>query len=472
MSVAGQIRNAKSAVRLRARWIVPVDMPPIEDGEVVIEEGRITGVGKARGRNPDAIDFGMAAILPGFVNVHAHLEYTILRGMLEDMPFFPWVRTLNSLKQYLDLIDWVASSSLGAAEMAAAGVTTVVDASDAGAALTALIGSGQRGIVCREVFGIEAEPTVETTVNVLDRRLAEMRSQIARAGVGERLKVGISPHAPYTVRPALFRALADYATERRLMQTIHIAETQAETDLIGAGTGPFAEMFGRRHIAWDAPGVSPVAYAEKVGAFDAPQTLAVHAVHVDAEDAATLARRNVSVAHCPKSNGKLAAGFAPLRLLRDAGVAVGLGTDSMASNNAVDMFEEMRMALFQARNREGEATALKSADALHLATLGGATALGMADQVGSLRSGKRADLCVARLDGWNVAPGGDDNPIGSLVFGGRASDILLTMVDGAVIYEGGRALMVDVPRAIGMVTTARANLWRKAEPILAPLRRG
>ena len=202
MSVADAVRHGGGAIRLRARWVVPIDLPPIEDAEVVVEDGVIVSVGKAVSGEPGH-DFGPAAILPGFVNVHTHLEYTVMRGLLEDMAFFPWIRTLTALKAHLTLEDWIASATLGAAEMAAAGVTTIADAADAGASVAALLASGHRGIVYREVFGIEREPSNEAILSILGSRVTAMSAQIARAGADERVSVGISPHAPYTVRPDL-----------------------------------------------------------------------------------------------------------------------------------------------------------------------------------------------------------------------------------------------------------------------------
>lgn len=460
MSLADILRHTEEPIRLRARWVLPVDMPPIEDGEVHIEKGEIVWVGKATGREPTA-DFRLSALLPGFVNVHAHLEYTVLRGLLEEIPFFPWIRTLTAVKAHLSLDDWVTSATLGAGEMLAAGITTVADASDAGAALTALLTSGQRGIVFREVFGIEREPTPETTLSVLKRRLAEMRLQIERHGGEERMQVGISPHAPYTVSAPLFRALSDYCRERGLRQTIHIAESPAEEDLIRSGTGPFAQMYQRRNIPWEAPGVSPTRYVAACGGLDAP-TLAVHCVHVDADDIALLKEKGAAVAHCPKSNGKLGAGFAPVRALLDAGIPVGLGTDSMVSNNAADLFEEMRFAIYNARARERDTAALAARDALRMATLGGAAALGLDGEIGSLRRGKRADLCVVRLDGLHVTPTADDDPVAALVYGARASDVLLTMVEGQVLYESGTFVRLDMGRLRGAVADTRRRLRREA----------
>ncbi len=437
-------------------------MPPLENGEVVIEDGRIIHVGKAGSPREPHIGLGLSAILPGFVNVHAHLEYTVMRGLLEDLEFFPWIRILNALKTRLSLDDWIASATMGAAEMLSAGITTVADASDAGASLAALLVSGQRGIVFREVFGIEREPSAENVLAALKRKILSMEDQIERHHADDRLRPGISPHAPYTVSGDLFGTLSEYANRKTFRQCIHVAESPAENELIRAGTGPFAEMFAARAIHWDTPGVSPTQYIADCGGFDAP-TLAVHAIHVDKADAELLAAKNVAVAHCPKSNGKLGSGFAPLRTLLKAGVTVGLGTDSVASNNTSDMFEEMRAAVFTARSREQNPDVLSARDALYLATLGGAKALGMDAEVGSLRPGKRADICVVRLDGLHLTPTADDNPQAALVYAARASDVALTLVDGRVLYETGHYTMLDIARLRPAVAHIRARLSSEAQ---------
>lgn len=465
MSVADAIRHGRGGPqRLRARWVVPVDAPPIENGEVVIDEGQIVEVGRANGL--PAHDFGLAAILPGFVNTHAHLEYTVLRGLLEEMDFLSFHRAFTILKAHLTLEDWVSSATLGAVEMLAAGVSFVADRTDSGAGLHALLSSGLRGSVYREVAGIEREPDVETLLAILRAKVVAMRAQTARVGSNDRVHIGVAPHAPYTVRRELLRALAEWSVREELTQTIPVAETLAEVELMEHGTGPFAQAFQKRGVAWEMPGVSPVRYLDTTGALT-PGTVAVHAVHLSPDDAKLLFLRDVAVAHCPKSNTKRGAGFAPLRVLLDAGVRVGLGTDSMISNNSVDMFEEMRFALYNARAATHNPTALSAKSVLHLATLGGAQALGRESEIGSLRRGKRADLCVVRLNGLNVFPASEDDPVTALVYGARASDVALTMVDGRVLFESGTVLMVDTARLRTAVSAARRKLLREVPKALA-----
>lgn len=452
-----QSAPGRSRTALRARWVLPVGAPPIENGEVIVEAGRIVHVGPMRGDGAGR-DFGLAAILPGFVNVHTHLEYTLFRGLLEDIAFFPWIRELTRLKAFITEQEWIASATLGAAEMLAAGVTCVGDCADQGATLDALLASGLGGIVFGEVFGIGEDEPTEAIVARLSEKVTGMRERVRRSAAAERIGIGISPHAPYTVRPALFAALANYARREGLRQAVHIAESPAESDLIRRNAGPFAEMFARRGIRWRATDVSPVRHVADCGGLDAP-TLAIHCVHVDDRDAALLAARGAAVAHCPKSNGKLGAGVAPLRTLLDAGLAVGLGTDSVASNNAVDLFEEMRAAIFAARAREHDIAALDARTALEMATLGGARALGLSGEAGTLTPGKRADLCVVRMDGLHLAPAANDDPVAALVYGARAGDVRLTMADGRILYDDGRLFAgLPVPHLAETVSAARARL--------------
>ncbi|MCX6366479.1 MAG: amidohydrolase family protein [Armatimonadetes bacterium] len=458
------LRNADGPVRLKARWVLPISGPLFEDGEVAFEGGKLTYVGKAR---PDAgaLDLGLAAILPGFINVHAHIEYTVLRGLLEDMPFFPWIRALTGLKTFLSADDWITSASLGAAEMAAAGVTTIGDACDAGATVSALASSGLRGTVFREVFGIEPSPPVAQTLDILKRQLAQMTSTLVRSGAEGRVHLGISPHAPYTVRAELFEALGDFADQSGYLQTIHLAESPAEEALFQIGGGPFKEMFDRRGIPWEIKNISPIAYAKQSGAL-AASTLAVHCVHATDDDITLLANAGASVAHCPRSNGKLGAGLAPLRALKARGLDIGLGTDSMVSGNSVDFFEEMRAAVYGARAREQDTQALTAKEALFLATLGGARALHRERELGSLERGKQADLCVVRLDGIHHAPAGDDSPEAALVYSARASDVCLTLVDGQAVYDHSRFPTLDVARLRQSVGTTRKKVRMEGEKIL------
>jgi len=434
--VATPVRmNSRSRI-LRAQWVVPVSGPPIANGEVVIEGDRILAVREARSGCGADEDFGDAVLLPGLVNVHTHLDYTVMRGLLEDLDFFPWIRGLTARAAALAPEDWQASAAWGAAEAVASGVTTIGDCTVSGAALAAAQQFGLGGVIYREVFGIdEARPVGEI--------VAELRAQVEAmraASRGSRLKAGISPHAPYTVRPALMAALAEYARAEDLPVCIHAAESQAEAELLRAGGGEFAAMFERRGIAWQASGGSTVAYLDRLGILG-PDTLLVHGVQVSAADRHIQRERGFAWAHCPKSNAKLGAGIAPIGLLQGlapgesgGGCArVGLGSDSVASNNTMDMFEEMRFAVLLHRAAQRRISAFGAREALEMATLGGARVLGIADACGSLEPGKRADLCVVRLGGPRTGPHYD--PASALVYSAGAADVLCTVAAGETRYD-------------------------------------
>jgi len=426
---------------IRAKWVLPITGPPIEGGEVVVEGDRIVEVRPARGlaSSPAVLDFGEAVLMPGLVNVHTHLDYTIMRGVLEEIEFFPWIRELTARKAALTWEDWVASATWGAAEAVAGGVTTMGDCTDSGAAFYGAKALGLGGIIYQEVFGIDERQPVEEIVEELAGKIAQYQAESA----GTRLTIGVSPHAPYTVRPALFRALAEYAQREARPLCIHAAESRAEAELLRLGTGPIAEMFARREIAWDPPGTSAVAYLDGFGLLG-ERTLLVHGVQVSAADREIVRERGAAWAHCPKSNAKLGVGVAPLGLLGlfwkereervlEPNARVGLGSDSVASNNTMDLFEEMRFAVLVQRAAHHRIHMLSAPEAVEMATLGGARALGLEAEIGSLEPGKRADLCAVHLDSLHSLPAYD--PYSALVYTAHASNVVWTMIAGETRYD-------------------------------------
>lgn len=434
-----------------ARWVLPIDAPPIEHGEIVVEGGLLAAVRPRRTPAAECRDFGEAVLLPGLVNAHSHLEYTALRGFLEDVPFFPWVRALTAAKASLTAADWLWSARLGALECAASGITTLGDNTDAGVTMRVLSESGQRGIVYQELFGIDDREPVAPIMEALGAKIAAHRQYAS-----VRVTVGVSPHALYTIRPALFDALNAYVAAEHLPTSIHIAESPAESLLTEQGIGPFAEMYARRGITWPAPHLTPTEYAAQMGALG-PSTLAVHCVHQTPADIALLAETQAAIVHCPKSNAKLGAGIAPLaQWLNTPNLRVGLGTDSAVSNNALDLWEEMRFALLLQRAKLEDAEAVTARDVLRLATLGGAEAMGLSAQIGSLSPGKRADLIAVTLTQPHTVPATD--PYAALVYSVRASDVVFTLCDGEVIYDAGRWPTLDKPAIYENAQAARAKL--------------
>jgi 5-methylthioadenosine/S-adenosylhomocysteine deaminase len=426
-----------------ADWVLPVDGEPIEGGGVAVEDGRIVAVGSADELEGEPRAFPDAAIVPGLVNAHTHLEYAVYAGFGDGLTFGPWLHTHIERKSRIGWDEFVAIAKLGAAECLASGVTTIGDASFSGAAAVAASKLGLGAVVYLEVFG--ADPS---RVEELAARIEELEPEV-EAGV---VVFGVSPHAPYSVSSDVYAAA--YALGRPV--ATHVAESDDERDYLLRGEGPIAAV-----TDVEPPGTTSVRHLAAHGLLE-PRVVAAHCVKVDDEEVALLAEHDVGVAHCPRSNALLGCGIAPLRPLLDAGIRVGLGTDSPASTPSFDMFEEMRTAVLAARARAERPDALAAVDALELATLGSARALGLEDEIGSLAAGKRADLAVVSLAGSPYLPWED--PTVAVVFGGSPGRVVLTLVNGEERYgKGGFAW----PELRHSASAARARMLSTEAP-LAP----
>ena len=431
-----------------AQWVLPMTTAAadaINDGAVAVDGALVVGVGpraQMLARFPRATmqDYGVAAILPGLVNCHTHLELTAMRGYLEpeESNFLAWLKKLT-LARMLKLTpdDLFASAAWGAVEAARAGVTCVGDASSSAAdSLRALREVGLRGTVYQEVFG--PDPIIAGD------QLEKLREQVEglRPLVTELVRVGVSPHSPYTVSAKLLEMVADDAIAERLPLMIHAAESEAEELLLRENQGLFAESFQERGIEWHAPGLSPVQYLAACGVLRARPLLA-HCVRVDRRDIETISETGATVAHCPKSNAKLGHGRAPYRLLRQTNC--GLGSDSVASNNTCDILEEARFALLMSRASlspsANESEPPGAHEVLTDATVGGARALNYENLIGTLAEGKQADLIAVRLDGAHQSPIYD--PARALIFSSSGRDVMLTVIAGREVFRDGRVTTVD-----------------------------
>ncbi|HKY26871.1 MAG TPA: amidohydrolase family protein [Pyrinomonadaceae bacterium] len=428
-----------------ARWVLPISSLPIEDGAIAITEDRIADVGpksSLQERFPEAVsyDFGSAAILPGFVNAHSHLELTAMRGFLEadEANFFGWLRKLTVARlERMTADDRYVSAMWGACEAVRAGVTAVADASDdAFESMRAVIGVGLRGTVFQESFGPDPRLATEN-FEKLKTKVASLREHETQI-----VRVGVSPHAPYTVCAPQLELIADFAIAEGLPLMMHAAESAAEEALLRAGEGLFADALSIRGIQFSAPLISPIQYLERHGILNTKPLLA-HCIRVDDADIETLKNTGARVAHCPKSNAKLGHGRAPFASFLTHGIQVGIGSDSVASNNTCDILEETRFAVLLARSDEGCAVP-DCNDALRVATLGGAEVLGLDGQAGELIAGRQADFTVVSLAGTHQLPSYD--PISTLIFASSGRDVVLTVVAGREVFREGRVVTVDEER--------------------------
>ncbi|MDQ4023960.1 MAG: amidohydrolase family protein, partial [Actinomycetota bacterium] len=319
---------------LSADWVLPVAGPPIQDGAVAIEDGRIAAVGPAAELGAGT-RYEEAVIVPGFVNAHSHLEYAVYAGFGDGLSFGPWILLHVERKAKLGPGEMEAIARLGAAQCLASGITTVGDASFSGSAAPACTDFGLRAIVYLEVFGRGPEQ--------IAGRFAETRERIADV-LGDGVRLGISPHAPYTCSAELYAA----CLELGLPVATHLAESEAEQEWLAFGTGAW-EAFA--DLLAEPTGETGIRHLARHGALSGSMT-AAHCVIVDEDEIGLLAQHDVAVAHCPRSNALLGCGIAPLAALREAGARVGLGTDSPASAPSFDMFDEMRAAVMGARARE------------------------------------------------------------------------------------------------------------------------
>lgn len=421
-------------IRYHARFVIPVSAPPIVGGTVAVSDGRIAYVGRRANAPPgEDHDLGDALLLPGLVNAHSHLELTGMRGFLEDLDFRSWILRLTAAKRAVLTREMLLDAArYGIQEGLRRGITTFADTCDSGVALEAMREQGVRGIMYQEVFGPDPAQCHAS--------LTELREKIDRLRPLETslVKLGVSPHAPYTVCDPLFASVAGFARSANLPIAVHIAESDLEQQLVVHGTGAFAEGLRARSIPVVPRARSPIQLLADVGVLDA-RPLLIHCVRVDAEDVAAIAGARCTVVHCPASNAKLGHGIAPLLELLAANIPVGLGSDSMASNNRMDLLEEARLAILFQRARLGEHGGISAETALSMATIGGAAALGIQDESGSLEVGKAADLAAFPLE----AVGPTLDPVSAALFALAGTRASFVAVAGRQLVEGGRVLRED-----------------------------
>jgi len=412
-----------------ARYVVTMDAEHhlIENGAVAIKGERILAIGPRaeidRKFQPrQRLDRPQALIMPGLINTHTHGAMSLLRGIADDLHLQDWLEKFifpaEAKNVTPDFVLW--GTRLACLEMMLSGTTTLVDMyyyEDRVA--EAVKGAGMRGVLGETIIGFPV-PDAKTPADGL--RFTE--GFIQHYKNDPLIVATVAPHALYTNSDADLRACRRLANKYSVPMLIHLAETKREND----------EALAKR-------GMTAAAVLQAIGLFDGP-TLAAHGTWLDDRDIGILKAHNVGVAHCPSSNMKLASGVAPVLKLLAAGVATGLGSDGPAgSNNDFDMLEEVNLAANLQKVISGDPTALPARLALDMATLLGAKAIGMDREIGSLETGKRADLITVRLDQPHAVP--LYNVYSQLAYALKASDVQDVMVNGKPIVRDGHSLTLD-----------------------------
>lgn len=412
-----------------AEWVLPVCAPPIRCGAVLVDSDRIVAVGtraELDAATPDDVlreHFAGCVMTPGLVNAHTHLTLTALAGVVPPAPFAQWLPSLVAAMRPWEIEDHEASGVIGAEESLQSGVTVVGDIAYGAAEVASASRAGLGGVYYWELLGIHAEEIADD--------LARLRYPESPELYGPRVVCGLSPHSPYTSGPTLLAAVHDKAAELRVPVATHVAESLAEGELLMHGTGPLAAVAERTAFGFTPPGISTVAYLDELGALSG--ATAVHVCHVTADDITRLARTARGVVTCPRSNRYLDNPPPRITPFLEAGLPVGVGTDSSASNHDLDLLAEVRAL------RAAE-PGLTAPELLAVATRGGAAAIGVDGGFGTLAPGKFADIAVFRV------AGGED-PCTALIDHGGRETLHSVMSGGVWRVADGRLLVADADAA-------------------------
>lgn len=417
--------------------------PVIEDGSVLVRDGRIEKVGRFHARARTQIDAGGALAMPGFIHAHVHLCQTLFRGMGGDLALLPWLRTIVwPMEAAHDRASLLASARLACAEMIRGGTTSFLSMETVrgtGTILEAVADCGLPGIVGHCLMD-ETGGYPPLAVDI-DDALAECDVLADGLRGHPHLRLAVAPRFALACSGDNLRAAADFARSRGHLLHTHASEQLPEIEWIRERTG-----------------MDNVRYLHECG-LSGPDVCLAHCVQVDLRERALLAEAGTRVLHCPGANLKLGSGLAPVPELLDADVTVGLGADGAACNNRLDIFAEMRLAGLIQKVRLGP-DALPARDVVRMATQGGAEALGWGGETGVLEPGRRADLVLIDTDDLSILP--DDDPAASVVYAAHPGAVALTMAAGRILYENGEFTTLDVERIRRDAREQRLKLARRA----------
>ena len=407
--------------------VLPGEGPFIADGFILIEGDRIAALGPGSGPpGHDVRDARGLVAIPGLINAHTHLALSLYRGIADDLRLFDFLRETRKRWAAATDADAYRAAIVGCREAVRGGTTTLCDshARSPRPAVAAAARTGVRIVAAGSArstwFGA---PAADTLAEVLRETGA-----LADAARGDLMYVpSLAAHSLYHCTPAQIQRIKAVCRDRGWLFAIHLAECEKEVELVRQWTG-----------------MTPTAYLDRLGTLD-DRTVVAHAVCLDAQDIRRLAACGSHVVHCPKSNAKLGDGIAPVPACRAAGVSLALGTDSMVSNNRLDMLEEIRFGALIHRGLHRDPTAMTARQIFEMATTGGARALGLGEEIGSLRPGKKADLALLALS----PPLGltEEAVLSELVFHATSAAVRTVIVNGRTVVDDGRVLVPHDPGA-------------------------
>lgn len=400
------------------------DEPQSWVGSVAVAEGRIAALltsdeaaEEYLSRHPDCrvVDGRGKLLMPGLINTHCHAGMTLQRNSADDIPLMAWLHDrIWPFEQRQTADDVALATRLGVAELLLGGVTSVVEMYfESDRTVEVFDEMGMRALVGTNCFEATIDAAFETVLKARERCADSPLVQVA-----------IAPHAPYTVSAEGLERCRKFAEEENLPLMIHLAETEDELRQV-------EERYGMR----------PVALLDKVGLLT-PRTIAAHCVHLTDEEISLLAERGVVVAHCAQCNMKISSGTAPVARMLQAGVTVTLATDGPASNNDLDLWEELRAAAFQQKLTTRNPLSLPAYEVLRMATVEGARAMGLMGELGIIKEGALADVILLDLQKPHLQPLGD--VVSTLVYSAKASDVEMVVVGGRVVVENRRVVGLDM----------------------------
>ncbi|HXZ24180.1 MAG TPA: amidohydrolase family protein [Methanomassiliicoccales archaeon] len=408
-------------------------------GDLLAEDGRIVSIGKVKGTADEVIDADGDLLIPGFVNAHTHVAMAIMKGVADDVPFDAFLNRVFALDARRIESDIVAGARLGCLEMIKGGTTTFVDmyySEDAVA--QAVEESGIRGILCWAVLDKQYTTQKGVPLDNCKRFFRKFKGK-------ERVIPGIGLQGVYVCSEETFLASKEFAEKEDLLLHFHLSETRGEV-----------YEHKRKH------GARPCDWLAKIGFLNG-RCLAAHSAWLTINEMRALAKAGASIATCPVSNMKLATGgVAPIPEFLKEGVNVALGTDGSTTNNSLDMFGEMKtLALLQKSNR-WDPTVVSAQAALDFATIGGAKAIGLEDELGSLEVGKRADLVLIDTRAANVAPMTAESAVSSLVYSTNAGNVRGVVCAGRILMRDRRVLTLNEREVVETASVAAQDLRARA----------